>query len=55
MKDFVRLIQRGVCKDGEILILMADGTHKNKSNTSMTGPYFLDVQRDNEIAPLLEK
>lgn len=55
VKDFARLIQRGVCKDGKILILMADGTHKNKSNTSMTGPWFLDVQHDKEIAPLLEK
>lgn len=55
VKDFARLIQRGVCKEGKILILMADGTHKNKSNNSMTGPWFLDVQRDKEIAPLLEK
>ena len=55
VKDFARLIQRGVCKDGKILILLADGTHKNKSNTSMTGPWFLDVQHDKEIASLLEK
>ena len=55
VRDFARLIQCGVCKDGKILILMADGTHKDKSNSSMTGPWFLDVQHDNEITPLLEK
>jgi len=55
VKDFTRLIQEGVYKEGEILLLMADGTHKNKSNTSMTGPWFLDAQCDEEIASLLER
>ena len=31
---------------------MAHGTHKNKLNTSMTGPWFLDVQHDNKVAPV---
>ena len=55
VKDFARLIQKGICKDGKILLLMADGTHKNKSNSSMTGPWFLDVQHDEEVASLLKR
>ena len=55
VRDFSRLVQEGVCKEGQILLLMADGTHKNKSNTSMTGPWFLDFQNEEEIAELLQR
>ena len=55
VRDFVRLVQEGVCKEGQILLLMADGTHKNKSNTSMTGPWFLDYQHGQEIVSLIER
>ena len=54
VRDFARLFQEGVCKEGQILLLMADGTHKNKSNTSMTGPWFLDYEHEEEIAVLLK-
>ena len=55
VRDFARLVQEGVCKEGQILLLMADGTHKNKSNTSMTGPWFLDYENEEEIAVLLKR
>ena len=55
VRDFARLVQEGVCKEGQILLLMADGTHKNKSNTSMTGPWFLDYQHGQEIVSLIER
>ena len=54
VRDFARLFQEGVYKEGQILLLMADGTHKNKSNTSMTGPWFLDYEHEEEIAVLLK-
>ena len=34
---------------------MADGTHKNKSSKSMTGPWFLDYEHEEEIAVLLKR
>ena len=54
VRDFARLFQEGVYKEGQILLLMADGTHKNKPNTSMTGPWFLDYEHEEEIAVLLK-
>ena len=55
VRDFARLVQEGVCKEDQILLLMADGTHKNKSNTSMTGPWFLDYQHEQEIVSLIKR
>ena len=55
VRDFARLFQEGVCKEGQILLLMADGTHKNKSSKSMTGPWFLDYEHEEEIAVLLKR
>ena len=50
VSDFDRLVQEGV-----FLLLMADGTVKNKSNTSRTGPWFLDYEHEVEIVSVVKR